>query len=56
MSEENIRSDMLYHVSLSIAKTMLKQGIITEREYTAMDKFLLKKYQPYLGKLMSKNA
>ncbi len=56
MSNEEIRSDMRYQVSLSIAKTMLCKGIITADEYAEVDAMLIEKYKPYIGKLMSKNA
>ena len=54
MSREH--SEMLYQASLSIAKSMLKQGIITDEEYAKIDAFLIKKYNPYIGKLLSKNT
>lgn len=56
MNQEEIRNDMLYHTALSIAKDMLKSNLITEDEFAEIDTILLRKYQPYLGTLLSENA
>ena len=56
MRKEQYRADMLYQVSLSVAKTMREQGLITADEYDEIDTVLLAKYQPYLGRLISENA
>ena len=54
MSKE--RSEMLYQVSLYIAKNMLKQGIISDEEFAEIDSLLIEKYNPFIGKLMSRNT
>ncbi len=56
MTKNGIRNDMLYHVAISVGKTMLAQGLITKEEYDAIDKVLLEKYLPYIGVLLSENA
>ena len=56
MRKEQYRADMLYQVSLSVAKTMQAKGLITADEYAKIDTMLLAKYQPYLGRLLSENA
>lgn len=53
MSEEQFKAERLYRMSLSIAKTMLKKGIITEDEYSEIDTILLEKYRPTLGTLLA---
>jgi hypothetical protein len=53
MSEEQFRAERLYRMSLSIAKTMLKKGIITKGEYLEIDTILLQKYRPTLGTLLA---
>ena len=53
MSEEQFRAERLYRMSLSIAKTMLKKGIITKDEYLEIDSILLQKYRPTLGTLLA---
>ena len=56
MRKEQYRADMLYQVSLSVAKTLQAKGLITADEYAKIDTMLLAKYQPYLGRLLSENA
>ena len=53
MSEEQFRAERLYRMSLSIAKTMLKKGIITKDEYSEIDTILLQKHRPILGTLLA---
>ncbi|GFH40220.1 SHOCT domain-containing protein [Lactococcus insecticola] len=56
MSEKEIKNDMMYSVSLSLAKSMLEKGIVTESDYRKIDAFLLEKYQPYIGLLLADKA
>ncbi|HUM61703.1 MAG TPA: hypothetical protein PLA31_09745 [Clostridia bacterium] len=56
MTPEQMRDDMRYHATLSVAKAMLEKGLITEKEYAEIDTRLLEKYRPYLGSLLSENA
>lgn len=56
MTPEELRNDMLYHMALSMAKTMLKKGLLSPEEYAEIDTILLQKYQPYLGSLFSENT
>ena len=56
MRKEQYRADMLYQVSLTVAKSMRAKGLITADEYAEIDSMLLVKYQPYLGRLISENA
>ena len=56
MTPEEIRNDMLYHMALSMAKTMLEKGLLSPKEYAEIDTILLQKYQPYLGSLFSENT
>ena len=56
MTPEQYRNDMLYHAGLSMAQTMLEQGLITEAEFVQIDAKLLAEFQPYLGSLLSENA
>ena len=41
MRKEQYRADMLYQVSLSVAKTMREKGLITADEYVEIDTMLL---------------
>ena len=56
MNEQAIRDEMRYQISLSIAKTMLDQKLITASEFNKIDALLIQKYQPYIGGLNSRNA
>ena len=56
MSNEKIHDDMMYRAAISMAKTMLEKGVITELEYAEIDTTLLETFRPYLGGLLSENA
>lgn len=56
MSEERLRDDMLYRAALSMAKTMLEKGLISEEEFAQIDTDLLAEFNPYLGTLLSENT
>ena len=53
MSEEQFRAERLYLMSLSVARSMLKKGIISEDEYMEMDTILFEKYRPILSTLLA---
>lgn len=53
MSEKEFRAELRYRLSLSVAKTMLEKGIISEDEYSEIDTILLEKYRPTLGTLLA---
>ncbi len=56
MSKEQFRAERLYLMSLSVARSMLKKGIISENEYMEMDTILLEKYRPILSTLLAGKA
>ena len=56
MTETQFRAEMRYQVAIAMAKTLLKKGLLTPDEYTAIDVILLAKFRPYLGALLSENA
>ncbi|MGX6991075.1 SHOCT domain-containing protein [Pseudolactococcus reticulitermitis] len=56
MEKQEVKADMLYHISLSVAKSMLENGAISQTDYQKIDTILLEKYHPYLGELLSPNA
>jgi len=53
MSELEFQREKLYRIALSIAKSMLKNAIISEDEYCQIDTIPLEKYKPTLGTLLS---
>ena len=49
MSKEELHNDMLYHAAISMTKTMLENGLITEEEYAEIDTILLEKIPTIFG-------
>lgn len=54
MTQEQFEREKNYQAALSIAKSMLSRGFISEREYRKIDTILIAKYRPILGSLRSK--
>ena len=54
MTREQFEGEKNYRAALAVAKTMLKQGIINEKDFCRIDTMLLDIYQPILGKLCRK--
>ena len=46
-------NEKLYLASMSMAKTLLKQGLLTEQEYRQIDTIFTEKYRPTFGTLLS---
>ena len=53
MGEQEFRAELRYRMSLSVARSMLEEGAITEEEYREIDTILLKKHRPVLGTLLA---
>lgn len=53
MTEKQFQAEKLYYISISIAKSMLKKGIIDRDVYTILDTKLLEKYRPISSILLS---
>jgi len=53
MTKEQFKREMLYQMTLSIARTLLKDGLIFPDEFKKIDAFLKAKYNPVLGSLMA---
>jgi hypothetical protein len=51
MSKEYFERERLYQATLSIARAMLRGGLITEDELTIIDTKMREKYRPLLGTL-----
>lgn len=49
MTPEQFESEKAYRITLSLAKTMLKRGLITEQDYIEIAGMMLEKYRPLLG-------
>ena len=51
MNKEQFERERLYQATLTLARTMLRRGLITEDELTIIDTKMRKKYRPLLGTL-----
>lgn len=55
MTKAQFQAEKQYQGAISIAKSLLARGLLTENEYTLIDTTLIDKYRPSLGKLFSQN-
>ncbi|MCD8222748.1 MAG: hypothetical protein LUD07_11335 [Clostridiales bacterium] len=55
MNDEQFQAEKLYYISVSIAKSMLKKGIIDKEVFAIIDTKLLEKYRPISATLLSGN-
>jgi hypothetical protein len=53
MNEDQFEREKLYQATMSMFRTMLKNGLITEEQYAVIDTKMLQKYRPLLGTLFS---
>lgn len=53
MSKGQFRAERLYLMSVSVARSMLEKGVISEGEFTQIDTILREKYRPILGTLLA---
>jgi len=53
MDKEQFRAEKMYHISLFMARIMLKKDAISKQEYSEIDTILLEKYRPVLGTLLA---
>ena len=51
VSSVNFQNEMMYQATMSIARKMLRDGLISEDEYRQIDTMFIEKYQPQLGVL-----
>ena len=50
MTPEQFDREKKYQAALTIARVMLKQGIITEGDYDQIEKIFRVKFCPFIGK------
>ncbi|GHU59275.1 hypothetical protein AGMMS49975_26680 [Clostridia bacterium] len=55
MNELRFENEKKYQVAIAMAKSMREKNILTGDEFWKIDTFLLKKYSPVLGGLLSSN-
>lgn len=51
MTQEQFERESRYRVAISVAKTMLREGLISEKEYRTIDTIFIRKYRPLFGGL-----
>ena len=49
-------NEMLYQMSIAVAKSMLKQGLITGKVYSRIDTILRDKFHPILADILSEKT
>ncbi|WP_040197168.1 SHOCT domain-containing protein [Candidatus Soleaferrea massiliensis] len=54
MTAEQFDREKNYGAAISLAKTLLFKGLITEKEYDKIDKILIGKYRPIISGLRVK--
>lgn len=52
MNDAMFRPELHYQASLSIAKNLLDNGLLTQEEYECVEQRLLAHYQPVTGYLL----
>lgn len=53
MSKSDFRNEKLYQATMSMARRMLSEELISEEEYRQIDTIFLAKYRPVFGTLLS---
>ena len=51
MTKEQFQREKNYQASRTIVKSMLNNGLITEKEYKKIDTKLVAKYRPVMGSI-----
>ena len=46
-------NEMMYQLSMSVARKLFYKNLITREELKEMHEMLVKKYHPYIGELLS---
>ena len=56
MNKQRIQAEVKYQLSISLARRLADDGAISRADFNKIDRLLLEKYNPYLGRLSSSNA
>jgi hypothetical protein len=56
MTNERFEREKVYEIMLCIARSMLRNGLLTEDEVRIIDDKLIEKYAPLLSSLYPSNA
>lgn len=49
----DFENELHYQTTMSMVRKMLRDGLITEKEYRQIDTMFIAKYQPKIGTLLS---
>ena len=52
MNNEQFDRESRYEAAMAAARAMLKNGILTERDYCKIDTIMRRKYRPIIGSLL----
>ena len=53
MNKDEGRREIMYQMTMSVARKMIAEGLLTKAEYRDFDSRMKKKYKPILGELFS---
>ena len=53
MSKNDFKKEKIYQTTMNIARKMLSEGIISEKEYCEIDTIFIEKYKPIFGNIFS---
>ena len=56
MTSKEFNNEKLYQTTMSLMRSLLMQGAITQKEYCRIDTIFLEKYQPVFGDIFSQNS
>ena len=55
MTKEQFNREKMYQATMSMAKSMLKKGLISKSQYAQIDTKFTQKYAPSLSNLWARN-
>lgn len=53
MNKHDFRNEKLYQATMSMARKMFSEGLVSEEEYRQIDTIFREKYHPVIGALLS---
>lgn len=53
MTKDEFHREDMYQITMSIMRSLLREGSLTREQYDKIDAVMLEKYHPSLGKLFS---
>ena len=56
MTNEQFEREIRYRVSMAVANSMLRQGLINQAEYDGFNRLMAEKHRPLIGSLFLKTS